>query len=143
MVGFPAIGERIGAYRVDAEIGRGGMGIVYRATQLTLNRPVALKILDPRLAADPSFVERFSAAYDLELQRWVDAGRRGEMLYGSIRDVPPAELQNDPPTTYPLSYVLAPLIVIASFNVASVILSEASLSLSSRRPSRSAKYQST
>ena len=60
MVGFPAIGERIGAYRVDAEIGRGGMGIVYRATQLALNRPVALKILDPRLAADPTFVERFT-----------------------------------------------------------------------------------
>ncbi len=43
------------------------------------------------------------------LQRWVDAGRRGEMLYGSIRDVPPAELQNDPPSTYPLSYVLVPI----------------------------------
>ncbi len=60
MVGYPAIGDRIGPYRVDAEIGRGGMGIVYRATQLALNRPVALKILDPRLAADPSFAARFS-----------------------------------------------------------------------------------
>ncbi|MFT4108688.1 serine/threonine-protein kinase [Propionicimonas sp.] len=60
MVGFPAIGDLIGAYRVDAEIGHGGMGIVYRATQLTLNRPVALKIVDPRLAADASFVDRFS-----------------------------------------------------------------------------------
>ncbi len=45
------------------------------------------------------------------LRRWVDAGRRGEMLYGSIRDVPPAELRNDPPSTYPLSYVLAPIYV--------------------------------
>ncbi|MCA0296651.1 MAG: serine/threonine protein kinase [Actinobacteria bacterium] len=60
MVGFPAIGDRIGAYRVDAEIGRGGMGIVYRATQLALDRPVALKILDPLLSADPSFVARFT-----------------------------------------------------------------------------------
>ena len=60
MVGFPAIGDRIGPYRVDAEIGRGGMGIVYRATQLALNRPVALKILDPRFAADATFAARFS-----------------------------------------------------------------------------------
>lgn len=60
MVGFPTTGDQIGGYRVDAEIGRGGMGIVYRATQLALNRPVALKILDPRLAADAGFVERFS-----------------------------------------------------------------------------------
>jgi hypothetical protein len=60
MIGYPAIGDRIGGYRIDAELGRGGMGIVYRATQLTLNRPVALKILDPRLAADQSFVDRFT-----------------------------------------------------------------------------------
>lgn len=60
MAGFPATGDQIGSYRVDAEIGRGGMGIVLRATQLGLNRPVALKILDPRLAADRAFTARFS-----------------------------------------------------------------------------------
>ncbi|MGC3993123.1 MAG: serine/threonine-protein kinase [Propionicimonas sp.] len=60
MVGFPEIGDLIGAYRVDAEVGRGGMGIVYRATQVGLDRPVALKILDPRLATEPDFVARFS-----------------------------------------------------------------------------------
>ena len=60
MVGFPTIGDQIGAYRVEAEIGRGGMGIVYRATQLGLNRPVALKILDPRLASEETFAGRFS-----------------------------------------------------------------------------------
>lgn len=59
MVGYLGLGERLGAYRVDAELGRGGMGTVYRATHLPLNRPVALKILDPKLAADPVFVERF------------------------------------------------------------------------------------
>lgn len=60
MVGLPAIGEQIGPYRVDAEIGHGGMGIVYRATQLTLNRPVALKVLDPRFTADATFTARFT-----------------------------------------------------------------------------------
>lgn len=59
MVGYLGLGEQVGPYRVDAELGRGGMGTVYRATQAGLNRPVALKILDPRLAADHVFVERF------------------------------------------------------------------------------------
>ena len=40
-------------------IARGGMALVYRAQDLLLNRPVALKILYPELRADPNFVERF------------------------------------------------------------------------------------
>lgn len=60
MAGYPRTGEQVGPYLVTAELGRGGMGVVYRATQAGLNRPVALKILDPRLAADRNFVQRFS-----------------------------------------------------------------------------------
>jgi serine/threonine protein kinase len=51
----------IGGYRVDALIGRGGMGVVYRATDLSLGRPAALKLTVPGLADDERFRRRFLA----------------------------------------------------------------------------------
>lgn len=48
-----------GRYRVTHLIARGGMAQVFRATDLTLNRPVALKVLYPELSVDQNFVERF------------------------------------------------------------------------------------
>jgi serine/threonine-protein kinase len=48
-----------GRYQVTHLIARGGMAIVYRAQDVLLNRPVALKTLYPELSADPMFVERF------------------------------------------------------------------------------------
>ena len=42
-----------GRYRVGPMIARGGMSTVHRGTDTRLDRPVALKIMDPRLAADP------------------------------------------------------------------------------------------
>jgi hypothetical protein len=54
-----AAGTTIAGYRVEGLLGHGGMGSVYRATQLSLGRTVALKILDERLGADPAFRERF------------------------------------------------------------------------------------
>ena len=55
----PAIGSTLGGYRVDALIARGGMGVVYRATHLALDRPVALKVIARHLADDEAFRERF------------------------------------------------------------------------------------
>src|SRR2546421_5358860 len=52
-------GSVIGGYRVDELISRGGMGAVYRATHLALNRVYALKVLAPDLAGDEQFRERF------------------------------------------------------------------------------------
>ncbi len=49
-----------GAYLVQAFLARGGMGVVYRGIQASLERPVAIKILPPQLRdADPSFAQRF------------------------------------------------------------------------------------
>lgn len=46
-------------YRVDALLARGGMSAVYRGVDTRLDRAVAIKIMDPRFADDPSFVQRF------------------------------------------------------------------------------------
>jgi hypothetical protein len=49
----------VAGYRIDGRLGEGGMGTVYRATQLSLERVVALKLLTAELSADPAFRERF------------------------------------------------------------------------------------
>ncbi|MEZ4517371.1 MAG: serine/threonine-protein kinase [Chloroflexota bacterium] len=53
------IGRQFGNYRIDAVIGDGGMGAVYRATDTTLDRPVAVKVMHGDLAGDPLFQQRF------------------------------------------------------------------------------------
>jgi serine/threonine protein kinase len=52
-------GSVIGGYRIDELIGRGGMGLVYRATNVALNRIYALKVLAPALTDDEQFRLRF------------------------------------------------------------------------------------
>ncbi|MFT3866316.1 MAG: protein kinase [Solirubrobacterales bacterium] len=54
-----AVGDEVAGYRIDARLARGGMGVVYRATHLGLERPVALKVIARELAGDASFRERF------------------------------------------------------------------------------------
>ncbi len=55
----PAIGSTLAGYRLDALIARGGMGVVYRATHLALDRPVALKVIARHFAGDEGFRDRF------------------------------------------------------------------------------------
>jgi predicted Ser/Thr protein kinase len=53
------IGDTFAGHRIDGVLGRGGMGVVYQATDLTLNRVVALKVITPALSADDDFRRRF------------------------------------------------------------------------------------
>ena len=52
-----AIGDQ---YELESEIGRGGMSVVYRARDVRLNRPVAIKVLPPELAYDAAVRARFT-----------------------------------------------------------------------------------
>ncbi len=54
------IPERLGGYKVIRELGNGGMGVVYLATQLSLGRPVALKTIRPELSGNPGILSRFT-----------------------------------------------------------------------------------
>src|SRR5262249_34372983 len=56
---YVAYPERIGDYHVLREIGRGGMGVVYEAEQISLGRHVALKVLPGHALLDPRHLERF------------------------------------------------------------------------------------
>lgn len=65
---FPSGTTLAGRYRIVAPLGAGGMGAVYRADDLTLNQPVALKFLPAAVARDPARIER--------LRREVRVGRK-------------------------------------------------------------------
>jgi serine/threonine protein kinase len=86
-VEIPA-GYRVGAYVLETEIGRGSMGIVYRGTQRSLNRQVAIKVLPRSVITDASFATRFirearliAALNHPNIVHVYDAGQAKEMLY--------------------------------------------------------------
>lgn len=91
-VGQLGPGDEIGGYRIDATAGRGGMGLVYRARQRRPDRIVALKVIVPELAADPSFRARFehesNVAAQIEHPNVIpvyEVGEDQELLYIAMR----------------------------------------------------------
>ncbi|MHC4449446.1 MAG: serine/threonine-protein kinase [Planctomycetota bacterium] len=60
----PMVGRTVDGFRIEELLGRGGMGTVYKATQLSLGRPIALKILSEDLASDEQFLARFHREAD-------------------------------------------------------------------------------
>ena len=90
----------IAGYRIEAPIASGGMGIVYRATQLALERPVAVKLITPEHAAGPEFRERFKAesriAASIEHPNVIpvyEAGEDDGLLFISMRLVDGIDLE--------------------------------------------------
>src|ERR1043166_1110448 len=64
------IGMKLGEYEVQARLGFGGMGLVYKGVQPVIGKAVAIKVLRPELARDPEHMRRF-----LEEARAVNAVR--------------------------------------------------------------------
>jgi tRNA A-37 threonylcarbamoyl transferase component Bud32 len=57
--GDPLIGRVLRGCRIDRKLGEGGMGAVYHANQISLDRSVAIKVLPPELARNRNFIQRF------------------------------------------------------------------------------------
>jgi serine/threonine protein kinase len=94
------LGTTFANHRLDAIAGRGGMGVVFRATDLALDRPVALKVISPAVAADPVFRERFErearAAAAIDHPHVVQVFHAGEeqgLLYLTMRFVAGTDLR--------------------------------------------------
>ena len=95
------IGSDFAGYRIEEVAARGGMGVVYRATQLRLTRMVALKVVTPALARDASFRERFrrewTVAASIDHPNVIpvyEAGEEDDILFIAMRWVEGSNLRD-------------------------------------------------
>jgi serine/threonine protein kinase len=93
-------GSRIAGYRLEEQIGAGGMAVVFRAVDERLRRRVALKVLAPALAADHAFRQRFiresraaAAVDDPHIIPVHEAGEAGRVLFIAMRYVPGGDVR--------------------------------------------------
>lgn len=80
--------NRLGHYELLEQIGQGGMAVVYRGVQPSLNRQVAIKVLPARFSVSPELVARFEREANIVAQlnhpnivQIIDRGREGETLF--------------------------------------------------------------
>ncbi|WP_229149153.1 serine/threonine-protein kinase [Alcanivorax sp. 1008] len=85
---------QIPGYRLQSKIGRGGMAAVYLAVQESFDRPVAIKVMNPVLAADPTFSQRFIREAKMMAQLShphivpvFDIGTHGDLHYMSMEHI--------------------------------------------------------
>lgn len=91
---YIAPGTVINGFRVEREIGRGGMGVVYLAKQLDLDRDIALKVLSDEMASDSVFVEAFfrearaaAALNHPNIVQAIDAGTAENGIYYFVMEL--------------------------------------------------------
>lgn len=84
----PLIGQRLGQYEILGKLGEGGMAAVYKATQTTVDRPVALKVMLDRFASNSELIRRFEAEVKIaaslshpHIIKVFDYGHHGDMAY--------------------------------------------------------------
>src|SRR5580693_2788581 len=93
-LGGPVVGSVVAGYRLEQQIGAGGMAVVFRARDEGLRRLVALKVLAPQLAADEDFRRRFiresraaAAVDDPHIIPVFEAGEASGVLFIAMRYV--------------------------------------------------------
>jgi serine/threonine-protein kinase len=111
-------GSRIAGYRLEEQVGAGGMAVVFRARDERLGRVVALKVLAPALAADAAFRQRFiresragAAVDDPHVIPVFEAGEAGGVLFIAMRYVPGGDVSSLLHRDGPLSAARAAAIV--------------------------------
>jgi|GEM_PF-1363017 len=95
------VGKTLGSYLIVEMIGRGGMAAVYRATQPSINRDVAIKVMSPTLTSDESFVKRFKNEAQLianlehaHILPVYDFGEQEGVLYIVMRYLPSGTVED-------------------------------------------------
>ena len=95
------VGQTLNRYKMTQLLGEGGMGAVFKARDVTLQRDVAIKIMHPHLGNQPSFRDRFlqeartAARLDHpNIVQIYDFGQEGSLLYIVMKFIPGANLQD-------------------------------------------------